>query len=158
MMTPFTKPALVCIFAENIRNEASGQCTIIGTYLGRAIQFPTVGDLTLQNFAVQCILEVPLDLQLESINCELMLGETTLQTVSLPAEAIAAFTKDRAAQIARDPQLRAFMITIALQLGNFVVPQPGFFRVRVQVGQETIWSNALEFAAAPAANPGDPTD
>lgn len=146
-MTALTKPALVCIFAESIRNEASGQCTIIGTYFGKAIQFPALGPLTLSSFAVQCILEVPLDLKLESICCELILNETTLQTVNLPAEAITAFTKDRAIQMARDPKLRAFMITIALQLGNFVVPTPGFFRVRMQLGQQHVWSNALEFAA-----------
>ena len=139
-------PTLVCIFAESIRTEASGQSTIIGTFMGKAFQMPTMGSLTLPSFAVQCVLEVPLDLELKSISCELRLDEISLETVNLPPEAMQAFMKDRAGQVAREPQLRAFPIYIALQMGNFTVPQPGFLRVRAQVNELSVWSNSLYFA------------
>lgn len=150
-MMRLTEPRLVCIFAEYIRNEVSGQSTIIGTYFGNAIHHPNTGTLKLTSFAVQCLLEVPLELDLKPISFELMLDGTVLQTINMPAEASEAFVRDRAAQIKRDPQLRAFMIAVALQLGNFAVPKPGFFRVRAQVSQQEVWSNALEFAAPATA-------
>ena len=50
-MKHITEPSLVCIFAEAIRNELSGQNTIIGTYMGRSIQLPAVGNLVLPTFA-----------------------------------------------------------------------------------------------------------
>lgn len=145
-MKQITQPTLVCIFAESIRTEQSGQSTIIGTYMGRAVQFPAIGPLVLPTFAVQCVLEVPLDLELRSIGCELMLDDNSLETINLPPDAMQAFTKDRADQIAREPGLGAFPIFIALQMGNFVIPQPGFLRVKAQVNEHVAWSNSLHFA------------
>lgn len=150
-MKQITEPTLVCIFAESIRTEQSGQSTIIGTYMGSAFQMPTMGSLVLPNFAVQCVLEIPLDLELKSISCELRLDDISLETVNLPPEAMQAFAKDRAGQIAREPGLRAFPIYIALQMGNFTIPKPGFLRVRAQVNDLSAWSNSLHFAP-PAAS------
>ncbi len=150
-MKHITEPSLVCIFAEAIRNELSGQNTIIGTYMGRSIQLPAVGNLVLPTFAVQCVLEVPMNLELHLITCELVLNETTLQSVQLPPDALKAFTKDRADQAAREPGLGAFPIFIALQMGNFTIPEPGLLRVRAKVNDQVAWSNALHFAP-PAAN------
>ena len=145
-MKQITEPTLVCIFAESIRTEQSGQSTIIGTYMGKAFQMPTMGSLVLPSFAVQCVLEIPVDLELKSISCELKLDDMSLKTVNLPPEAMQAFTKDRAGQIEREPELRAFPIYIALQMGNFTTPKPGFFRVRAQVNDLSAWSNSLHFA------------
>lgn len=144
-MNKTSEISLVCIFAENIRTEATGQSTIIGTYLGKPVELPVQTGLAMPSFAVQCILHVPLDVELKSISLELRLEETSLETVNLPPEAMQAFTRDRAMYAQRDKRMRSFPIYVALQMGNFAIPHPGFLRVLAQVNGQSTWSNALEF-------------
>lgn len=146
-MSVLEKPHLYCIYAEDIRNEASGQITIIGWFANGAIQFPPIGALTLQRFGVQCALELPPTMALESLKCDILLGEQVLQTIALPPEAIQGFMADRDHQLASDPHLRGFMVNVTLQLINFAVPRPGSLQVRATVNGEPILSNSIQFVA-----------
>jgi len=147
-MSALEKPHLFCIYSEDIRNEASGQSTIIGWFTNGAIQFPPIGILTLQRFGVQCILELPPALMLESLKCDILLGEQVLQSIVLPQEALQGFMADRDHQLARDPHLRGFMVNVTLQLMNFAVPRPGALQVRAIVNGDAVVSNSIQFVAA----------
>jgi hypothetical protein len=130
-------PFLFCLYAEDVRQEVSGQTSFIGVFQGglRVAAVPT----NIPKLAVIANLWLPSSTVPQSIKLEVLRGQEVLQTIEPPDD----FLKSVDAQ---KNTLRKNGYTMQFVVGfvGFPVHEEGLLEVRATVDGAVVLGNALE--------------
>ena len=141
-----SKPAyLHCLYAEDVRQEVSGQLSVVGMFQGglRVSEAPT----RLPKLAV--IANLFVTHKPASVRLEVYQDDKVLQTVQPPPEFI------QAVQAEPDTGLEeGYHMQFVVGFTDFAVPFAARLRVRAIVDEETIDGNALVIQVGEETPPG----
>lgn len=134
---------LTSIYSEDIRQEATGQTTVVGWFTSSRVQIAAEGEQMLPKLCVTGLLSVPKDGHVEVLRLELMFEDSVLQAVDLPSKALVDLRFDKTSVTDRGVKL-----TVGMQLNNFAIPGAGVLRLVAIVDGVRIEGNGLRFVRA----------
>ena len=137
---------LHCLYAEDVRPEASGSFSIVGVFQG-GIQLPAVPS-TLPKLAVVATLSFAESDSLKKLRVEVLFNDRVLQTIELPPEFIEASLRD--AKTYKTGR-RGFFMQLLISIVGIQIEEVGQIFTRAYVNDE-IWNgNGLEIIQATQA-------
>ncbi|APW48669.1 DUF6941 family protein [Rhodoferax antarcticus] len=141
-MKPLEHRSVQCIYCDDIRDEVDGKTTIVGWYGSEFVQMPPEGALVLPTLGVIALVVMPPEPRFESFRLELLQGETLLQGIDLPPEAVANLQAEN-----EDAENKSMgrQVRIAIRLQNLLVAEPGVIALRVILDKEVLHANRLRF-------------
>jgi hypothetical protein len=144
-------PYLHCTFAEDIRQEASGQKTIVGAYQGgvKVVGFPA----QISRLAVFADLVLPMESSYKEFWLELRLEDELLQRIQ-PEEMllVQAHSAALARPFGKAPK-RGYGVQFVFLMNNLTVSTPGLMRLVAVLDGQELYGNAFEFEAAGLVEP-----
>lgn len=136
-------PYLFCLYAEDVRQEITGQTSIIGVFQG-GLRVNTV-PAHLPKLAIVANLRMPSANAPTSVKLEVHRDGEILQTIEPPAEFLESVTKQKGAGF-DDGYTMQFVVGFA----GFPVPAAGQLEVRATVDGTVLRGNALELTVGEA--------
>ena len=139
---------LHCIFADDVRQEASGKQIVVGMYQG-GMTVQGKLPVSLPQIHVMASLHIPALESLESLNFTVLLANSVIASVDVPVD---AFPPDN-----QDPgNNKGFIMQAVIGVTPFLVNGSGMMEVQALInGKETLKGNALTIRHTPEA--GEPT-
>lgn len=129
-------PYVHCVYAEDIRQEATGQCTIVGAHQS-VLKLDSV-PATLPKLAIHADLIVPNSELPANANVWLKFNDEIIQDLSIPLEILRESHKSH-------ENLDSLSIRIALVAMPFEVKSAGKIWLEVRYGADVFRSNELTF-------------
>lgn len=126
-----------CIFAEDVRQEVSGQYSIIGAFQGgmQVQECPAA----VPKIHVVASLAIPPECHFSEGKIELLFNDDVLRSSDLNAD----FVEETRRQAQKDPLSTGFFIQAVIGLVPFRVEHAGLLLVRVTLDSDIVRSNAL---------------
>ncbi len=130
-------PYLFCLYAEDVRQEKSGQMSIIGVFQGglKVQAVPT----QLPKLSIIANLRLPSANQPTSVELEVLLGDVVLQVIEPPADFLQTVVEQNKIG-SNDGLTMQFIVGFV----GFPIPHEGKLDVRANVDGLLVRSNALE--------------
>lgn len=132
-----SSPCLFCLYAEDVRQEITGQMSIIGVFQG-GLRVPFV-PINLPKLAIIANLRVPSEKAPTSLILEVHRRGEILQTVTPPPEFLQSVTKQPGARLDEGSTIQ-FVVGFA----GFPVPAAGKLEVRATIDGVVLQANSLE--------------
>jgi hypothetical protein len=132
-------PYLFCIYAEDVRQETSGQMSVIGIFQG-GLRVPSV-PAHLSKFAIVANLCMPAQRSPVSLKLDVVRDGEVVQTIEPPSEFVQTAIKQSIDQ-SRDTVVMQFVIGFS----GFPIPASGGIEVCASVNGDTLRSNTLEIS------------
>ena len=139
----FNPPYLFCLYAEDVRQEITGQMSIIGAFQGglRVTSVPA----HLSKLAIIANLRIPPEKVPTSVKLEVHRDGEVLQTIEPPPEFLQSLTQQTGASL-DDGYTMQFIIGFA----GFPVPAAGKLEVRATIDGVALRGNSLEITVGDA--------
>lgn len=128
---------LHCLYAEDVRQEQSGQTTIVGVFQGGLKLREMPGALA--KFTVLATLYLPGNEVPASVSLEILINGKVINTIEAPINLIA--TELRGQPGHRQVEGRSLQLVIGF--ANFPISEPGKIEARATVDGELIKGNPL---------------
>jgi len=127
---------LHCIFADDIRQEASGKQIVVGMYQGGMnINHPL--PVNLPQLYVMALLHIPHGEPLESLKVTVRWNEKTLAELEMPADSLPTASHT-------SPDHTGSIIQLVIELVPFLVDSSGKLQVQALInGEQTLEGNTL---------------
>lgn len=138
---------LHCMYAEDVRPEASGSFSVIGAFQG-GIQLPTL-PATLPKLAVIATLSFAAQDTFKALRIDVLLADKVLQSIELPQEFIAE-SLQAAKSHAEETGGRGFFVQMMVSIVGVQIEAPGRICTRAYVDGE-VWDGNSLILKAPAA-------
>ncbi len=132
-------PYIFCIYAEDVRQEITGQMSIIGVFQG-GLRVP-VAPTHLPKLAIVANLRIPAEKVPSSVKLEVHRDGELLQTIEPPPEFLQSVTQQSGA--GRD---EGYTMQFVVGFAGFPVPAAGKLEVRVTIDGVTLHGNSLEIS------------
>ena len=130
-------PYLFCLYAEDVRQETTGQMSIIGVFQG-GLRVPSV-PANLPKLAIISNLRMPFGKAPTSVKLEVHRDDEVLQTIEPPPEFLQSVTKQPNA----GPD-EGYAIQFVVGFAGFPVPAAGKLEVRATIDGVVLRGNSLE--------------
>ena len=140
-------PYLFCLYAEDVRQEITGQTSIIGVFQG-GLRVPAV-PAHLPKLAIVANLRIPSENAPTSVILEVHRDAEVLQTIEPPPEFLQSVTKQAGAGLDK-----GYTMQFVVGFAGFPVPAAGKLEVRATVDGTTLQGNALEITVGEAQPAG----
>ena len=144
----FNTPYLFCLYAEDVRQEMTGQMSIIGVFQG-GLRIPSV-PAHLPKLAIIANLRMPSDEAPNSVKLEVHRGGEVLQTIAPPSEFLQTIT-----QLPGQGVGEGSNIQFVVGFSDFPLLEGGRLEVRVTVDGVTIHGNSLAITVGDAPTAPD---
>ena len=130
-------PFLFCLYAEDMRQEVSGQTSFIGVFQGglRVAAVPA----HIPKLAVIANLWLPSTTVPQSIKLEVLRGQEVLQTIEPPDDFLKSVDAQKSAS-----RKNGYTMQFVVGFVGFPVHEEGLLEVRATVDSAVVWGNALE--------------
>ncbi|KRC30666.1 hypothetical protein [Acidovorax sp. Root217] len=137
-----TSRYLHCLYAEEVRQETSGQATIVGMFQGglRAPALPT----TIVKLAILATLFLPRDEVPKSLVLEVLLYGKVINTMDIPSP----FINEGFEAKKESAEYVGHAIQLVVGFANFPVTEPGKLEVRANVDGVLLSGNGLVIEVA----------
>lgn len=132
-----SSPYLFCLYAEDVRQETTGQMSIIGAFQG-GLRVPSV-PAHLPKLAIIANLRVPYEDTPTSVKLEVHRDGEVLQTIELPPDFLQSVTKQPGA----GPD-EGYAMQFVVGFAGFPVPASGRLEVRATIDGRVLRGNSLE--------------
>jgi hypothetical protein len=142
----FNTPYLFCLYAEDVRQEMTGQMSIIGVFQG-GLRIPSV-PAHLPKLAIIANLRMPSDKAPNSVKLEVYRGGEVLQTIDPPSEFFQTITQ-RPDQGLEEGYTMQFIVGFS----GLPVSAGGKLEVRATVDGLTLHGNSLAITVGDVATP-----
>lgn len=139
---------LHCMYAEDVRPEASGTFSIIGAFQG-GIQLPTL-PATLPKLAVIAALSFTAQDHFKTVRIEVLLNDKVLQTIEPPPEFLQQSLQGAKAHAEESGGLGSFL-QLMITIVGVQIDEPGRISTRAYVDGELWNGNGLIIKAPPPA-------
>lgn len=142
-------PYLFCLYAEDVRQETTGQMSIIGVFQG-GLRVPSV-PANLPRLAIISNLRMPFGKPPTSVKLEVHRGDEVLQTIEPPPEFLQSVTKQPDAG-----SDEGYAIQFVVGFAGFPVPAAAKLEVRATIDGVVLRGNSLEITVGdmPTATAG----
>lgn len=130
-------PYLFCLYAEDVRQEITGQMSIIGAFQG-GLQVPSV-PAHLPKLAIIANLRMPSEKAPSSVKLEVHRDGEVLQTIEPPPEFLQSVTKQPDAGLDE-----GYTMQFVVGFDGFPVPAAGRLKVRAMIDGVVLRGNSLE--------------
>lgn len=130
-------PYLFCLFAEDVRQEMTGQMSIIGAFQG-GLRVPTV-PAQLPKLAIVANVRVPAETLPTSVKIEVHRDGEVLQTIEPPPEFLQSITKQIGAGLDE-----GYVMQFVVGFVGFPVLAAGKLEVRAMIDGMVLQGNSLE--------------
>lgn len=142
-------PYLFCLYAEDVRQETTGQRSIIGVFQG-GLRVPSV-PVNLPKLAIISNLRMPFGRAPASVKLEVHRDGEVLQTIEPPPEFLQSVTKQPDAG-----SDEGYAIQFIVGFAGFPVPAAGKLEVRATIDGVVLRGNSLEISVGdmPTATAG----
>lgn len=137
---------LHCLYAEDVRPEASGSFSIIGAFQG-GMQLSSL-PATLPKLAVIATLSFAAHDTFKRLRVEVLLGDKLLQSIEPPADFIQKSLEGTASH-AKENGGRGFFLQFMVSLVGVQIEEPGRINTRAFVDEEMWEGNGLVIQIAP---------
>jgi hypothetical protein len=130
-------PYLFCLYAEDVRQESTGQMSIIGAFQG-GLRVPTV-PVHLPKLTIIANLRVPAETPPTSVKIEVHRDGEVLQTIEPPPEFLQSVTKQIGAGLDE-----GYVMQFIVGFAGFLVLAAGKLEVRATIDGMVLRGNSLE--------------
>lgn len=130
-------PYLFCLYAEDVRQEITGQMSIIGAFQG-GLRVPTV-PVHLPKLTIIANLRVPAETPPTSVKIEVHRDGEVLQTIEPPPEFLQSVTKQIGAGLDE-----GYVMQFVVGFAGFPVLAAGKLEVRATIDGMVLRGNSLE--------------
>ncbi len=142
----FNPPYLFCLYAEDVRQEMTGQMSIIGVFQG-GLRIPSV-PAQLPKLAIIANLRMPSDKAPNSVKLEVHRDGEVLQTIDPPSEFFQTIT-----QLPDQGKEEGYTMQFIVGFSGLPVSAGGKLEVRVTVDGLTLHGNSLAITVGDVATP-----
>ncbi len=144
---------LFCLYAEDVRQEITGQMSVIGVFQG-GLRVPSV-PAHLAKLAIITNLHMPSDNAPSSVKLEVHRNDEVLQTIEPPPDFLQSVTKQPGARLDE-----GYTMQFVVGFAGFPVPAAGRLEVRATIDGVVLRGNFLEITVgdAPPATVAPRTD
>ena len=133
-------PYLFCLYAEDVRQETSGQMSIVGVFQG-GLRVPAV-PTQLPKLSIIANLRLPVTDHPTSVTLEVLLGDAVLQEIEPPADFLQSVAEQK-----KTGSNDGLTVQFVVGFVGFPVPHEGKLEVRANVDGLVVQGNALEISA-----------
>ena len=144
----FNTPYLFCLYAEDVRQEMTGQMSIIGVFQG-GLRIPSV-PAHLPKLAIIANLRMPSDKAPNSVKLEVHRDGEVLQTIDPPSEFFQTIT-----QLPDQGMEEGYTMQFIVGFSGFPVSAAGKLEVCATVDGLTFHGNSLTITVGDVATPPD---
>lgn len=130
-------PYLFCLYAEDVRQEVTGQMSIIGAFQG-GLRVPSV-PAHLPKLAIIANLRIPSEKAPTSVKLEVHRDGEALQTIEPPPEFLQSVTKQPGARLDE-----GYTMQFVIGFAGFPVPAASKLEVRATIDGVVLRGNSLE--------------
>ena len=142
----FNTPYLFCLYAEDVRQEMTGQMSIIGVFQG-GLRIPSV-PAQLPKLAIIANLRMPSDKAPNSVKLEVHRDGEVLQTIDPPSEFFQTIT-----QLPDQGMEEGYTMQFIVGFSGLTVSAGGKLEVRATVDGLTLHGNSLAITVGDVATP-----
>jgi hypothetical protein len=142
----FNTPYLFCLYAEDVRQEMTGQMSIIGVFQG-GLRIPSV-PAQLPKLAIIANLRMPSDKAPNSVKLEVHRDGEVLQTIDPPSEFFQTIT-----QLPDQGMEEGYTMQFIVGFSGFPVSAAGKLEVCATVDGLTLHGNSLAITVGDVATP-----
>jgi hypothetical protein len=142
----FNTPYLFCLYAEDVRQEMTGQMSIIGVFQG-GLRIPSV-PAHLPKLAIIANLRMPSDKAPNSVKLEVHRDGEVLQTIDPPSEFFQTIT-----QLPDQGMEEGYTMQFIVGFSGLTVSAGGKLEVRATVDGLTLHGNSLAITVGDVATP-----
>ena len=132
-------PYLFCLYAEDVRQEITGQMSIIGAFQG-GLRVPLV-PAHLPKLAIIANLRMPSEKAPSSVKLEVHRDGEVLQTIEPPPEFLQSVTEQPGAGLGE-----GYAMQFVVGFAGFPVPAAGKLEVRATIDGVILQGNSLEIS------------
>jgi hypothetical protein len=137
MLTVSSSPYLFCLYAEDVRQEITGQMSIIGAFQG-GLRVPSV-PAHLPKLAIIANLRMPSEKAPSSVKLEVHRDGEVLQAIDPPPEFLQSVIKQPGAGLDE-----GYTMQFVVGFAGFPVPAAGKLEVRAMIDGVVLRGNSLE--------------